>query len=74
MRGRRDISSLFATLVRVEIVLLALIDVVVDVDHNFDIVVVVAWIDVVVAWIEIDGDDVVRNNIEYRAMARHVPK
>ena len=62
MRGRRDISSLFAMLVRVGIVLLALIDV------------VVVEIDIVVAWIEIDDDVVVRNNIEYRAMARHVPK
>ena len=62
-------------LVRVGIVLLALIDVVVDVDHNVDIVVVVAWIDVVVAWIEIDDDDdVLWNNIECRVMARHVPK
>ena len=50
-------------LVRVEIELLALIDVV-----ALTVLEIVAWI--VVA----HGDDVVRNNIECRAMAQHVPK
>ena len=50
-------------LVRVEIVLLGGAAVV-DLDHNVDID-IVAWIDI---------EYVMRNNIECRVMAQHVPK